>query len=162
MRTYAKETSSRSCRASTRVPRQDPRGAHRQGPGAHRGRQHGQAPHQAGRDQKVPQGGIVEKFGTIHISNVLRSIRRATSRPASAPRRSRTVARCVWPARAARSWIGAEPPPSRGARKAMAKEDKKKDKKGKKDSAFAVVDKQKKSAVPPRLRERYKARSRRR
>jgi large subunit ribosomal protein L24 len=24
-----------------------------------------------GRDPKVPQGGIVEKFGTIHISNVL-------------------------------------------------------------------------------------------
>ncbi len=24
-----------------------------------------------GRDPKVPQGGIIEKFGTIHISNVL-------------------------------------------------------------------------------------------
>lgn len=24
-----------------------------------------------GRDQKVPQGGIIEKFGTIHLSNVL-------------------------------------------------------------------------------------------
>ncbi|OGQ83989.1 MAG: 50S ribosomal protein L24 [Deltaproteobacteria bacterium RIFOXYA12_FULL_58_15] len=24
-----------------------------------------------GRDQKVPQGGIIEKFGTIHMSNVL-------------------------------------------------------------------------------------------
>jgi large subunit ribosomal protein L24 len=24
-----------------------------------------------GRDPKVPQGGIVEKFGTVHISNVL-------------------------------------------------------------------------------------------
>ena len=24
-----------------------------------------------GRDQKVPQGGIIEKFGTVHISNVL-------------------------------------------------------------------------------------------
>ncbi len=25
----------------------------------------------AGRDPKVPQGGIIEKFGTIHISNVM-------------------------------------------------------------------------------------------
>ena len=24
-----------------------------------------------GRDQKVPQGGIIEKFGTVHISNVM-------------------------------------------------------------------------------------------
>ena len=24
-----------------------------------------------GQDQKVPQGGIIEKFGTVHISNVL-------------------------------------------------------------------------------------------
>jgi len=24
-----------------------------------------------GRDNKIPQGGIIEKFGTIHISNVL-------------------------------------------------------------------------------------------
>ncbi len=25
----------------------------------------------SGRDQKVPNGGIIEKFGTVHISNVL-------------------------------------------------------------------------------------------
>lgn len=25
----------------------------------------------AGRDPKVPQGGIIEKFGTVHISNVM-------------------------------------------------------------------------------------------
>jgi large subunit ribosomal protein L24 len=25
----------------------------------------------AGRDRKVPQGGIIEKFGTVHLSNVM-------------------------------------------------------------------------------------------
>ena len=33
-----------------------------------------------GRDPKVPQGGIIEKFGTIHISNVL-PIDPSTSKP---------------------------------------------------------------------------------
>ncbi len=33
-----------------------------------------------GRDPKVPQGGIIEKFGTIHISNVL-PIDPQTSKP---------------------------------------------------------------------------------
>ena len=41
-----------------------------------------------GRDPKVPQGGIIEKFGTIHISNVL-PIDPSTSKPTRVPRMDR-------------------------------------------------------------------------